>query len=386
MFFKLKEVVTISIILLLSMTSAYAQNLYFAGFTFIGTANQADRYPVAKKIFNTNNEIINKKLYESIKNIKRDDLNIIKSDLGSLKSGDSLALAFALSDEKVERLAEKEGVYSFYKVLAQVLVFDVLEKKIVTNFPAAVQYQIYTKKLPTKLEDEKAFEKIYLDLTFDGSIFKDWTSRLEQINIKESGVRHLQIRDVVLDSATINQMPQTLKDNNIFITQTAQRFEFQLATNQNVPILPYTTGQLGNKKLGLLGRFKDGISYELKLPEPDYVIDILVREFKNAKLEEKNYDGYIYGSFITLKVSEPTTGKIKLDSKFNFKNELTFDKSSSIVILNDWDIYQRTQDLLFSNLTKQISMRDDTQLEKITNTPDIKNQLKEFEEIIKKCR
>ena len=340
----------------------------------------------AKKIFNVNNEIINKKLYESIKNIKRDDLNIIKSDLGSLKSGDSLALAFALSDEKVERLAEKEGVYSFYKVLAQVLVFDVLEKKIVTNFPAAVQYQIYTKKLPTKLEDEKAFEKIYLDLTFDGSIFKDWASRLEQINIKESGVRHLQIRDVILDSATINQMPQALKDNNIFITQTAQRFEFQLATNQNVPILPYTTGQLGNKKLGLLGRFKDGISYELKLPEPDYVIDILVREFKNAKLEEKNYDGYVYGSFITLKVSEPTTGKIKLDSKFNFKNELTFDKSSSIVILNDWDIYQRTQDLLFSNLTKQISMRDDTQLEKITNTPDIKNQLKEFEEIIKKCR
>jgi len=386
MFFKIKKVVVVGIIFLLSMGSAYAQNLYFAGFTFIGSANQADRYPVAKKIFNVNNEIINKKLYESIKNIKRDDLNIIKSDLGSLKSGDSLALAFALSDEKVERLAEKEGVYSFYKVLAQVLVFDVLEKKIVTNFPAAVQYQIYTKKLPTKLEDEKAFEKIYLDLTFDGSIFKDWTSRLEQINIKESGVRHLQIRDVILDSATINQMPQALKDNNIFITQTAQRFEFQLATNQNVPILPYTTGQLGNKKLGLLGRFKDGISYELKLPEPDYVIDILVREFKNAKLEEKNYDGYVYGSFITLKVSEPTTGKIKLDSKFNFKNELTFDKSSSIVILNDWDIYQRTQDLLFSNLTKQISMRDDTQLEKITNTPDIKNQLKEFEEIIKKCR
>jgi hypothetical protein len=85
-------------------------------------------------------------------------------------------------------------------------------------------------------------------------------------------------------------------------------------------------------------------------------------------------------------VSEPTTGKIKLDSKFNFKNELTFNKSSSIVILNDWDIYQRTQDLLFSNLTKQISMRDDIQLEKITNTPDIKSQLKEFEEIIKKCR
>lgn len=386
MFFSLKNLVVFVIMLFFSISSAYAQNLYFAGFTFIGTANQSDRYPVAKKIFTNNNEVINKKLYESIKSIKRDDLNIIKSDLGSLKSGDALALAFALSDEKVERLAEKDGVYSFYKVLAQVLVFDVLEKKIVTNFPAAVQYQVYTKKIPSKLEDEKAFEKIYLDLTFDGSIFKEWSNRLEQINIRESGVRHLQIRDVTLDPATINQLPQGLKENNIFVTQTAQRFEFQLATNQNVPILPYTTGQLGNKKLGLLGRFKDGVSYELKLPEPDYVIDILVREFKNAKLEEKNYDGYVYGAFITLKLSEPTTGNVKVDSKFNFKNELTFDKSSSIVILNDWDIYQRTQDMLFSNLTKEISKRDDVELAKITNTTDIKNQFKQFEEIIQKCK
>ncbi len=386
MFFALKNLVVFVIMLFFGISSAYTQNLYFAGFTFIGTANQGDRYPVAKKIFTNNNEIINKKLYESIKNIKRDDLNIIKSDLGSLKNGDALALAFALSDERVERLAEKDGVYSFYRVLAQVLVFDVLEKKIVTNFPAAVQYQVYTKKLPSKLEDEKAFEKIYLDLTFDGSIFKEWSNRLEQINIKESGVRHLQIRDVTLDPATINQLPQALKENNIFVTQTAQRFEFQLATNQNVPILPYTSGQLGNKKLGILGRFKDGVSYELKLPEPDYVIDILVREFRNTKLEENNYDGYVYGAFITLKLSEPNTGNVKVDSKFNFKNELTFDKSSSIVILNDWDIYQRAQDMLFSNLTKQISKRDDIELAKITNTPDIKNQFKQFEEIIQKCK
>jgi hypothetical protein len=352
----------------------------------IGNADQNDRYPVGAKLYSKNNEVLNKKLYESLKLLKRNDLNIIKSDLGAIKSGNALSLAFALSDERVERLAEKDGVYSFYRVLAEVLVFDVIEKKVITNFPAAIQYQVFTKTTPTRQDDEREFEKIYLDTSFDGSIFNEWVSRLEQINLKEAGVRHLQIRDVSLEDSVVNQLPFNLKNNDIFKAQTAQRLEFQLSSNQNVPILPYTIGQLGNKKLGILGRFSDGVRYELKLPDPDYVIDLLVREFKSAKVEEKNFDGYVYGAFITLKVIEPVTESIKLESKFNFKNELTFQKSAQVQILNDWDVYQRSQDMLFSILSKQISKRDDKEIAKITSTVNIKDQFKEFEEIIKKCK
>jgi hypothetical protein len=366
--------------------SCLASDLYFAGFTMIGNADQNDRYPVGAKLYSKNNEVLNKKLYESLKLLKRNDLNIIKTDLGTIKSGNALSLAFALSDERVERLAEKDGVYSFYRVLAEVLVFDVIEKKVITNFPAEIQYQVFTKTIPTKQDDEREFEKIYLDTSFEGSIFNEWVSRLEQINLKEAGVRHLQIRDVTLDESVINQLPSNLKNNDIFKAQTAQRLEFQLSSNQNVPILPYTVGQLGNKKLGILGRFSDGVRYELKLPEPDYVIDLIVREFKSAKVEEKNFDGYVYGAFITLKVIEPVTGNIKLESKFNFKNEIIFQKSAQFQILNDWDVYQRSQDMLFSTLSKQISKRDDKEIAKITSTANIKEQFKEFEEIIKKCK
>jgi hypothetical protein len=366
--------------------SCLASDLYFAGFTMIGNADQNDRYPVGAKLYSKNNEVLNKKLYESLKLLKRNDLNIIKTDLGTIKSGNALSLAFALSDERVERLAEKDGVYSFYRVLAEVLVFDVIEKKVITNFPAEIQYQVFTKTIPTKQDDEREFEKIYLDTSFEGSIFNEWVTRLEQINLKEAGVRHLQIRDVTLDESVINQLPSNLKNNDIFKAQTAQRLEFQLSSNQNVPILPYTVGQLGNKKLGILGRFSDGVRYELKLPEPDYVIDLIVREFKSAKVEEKNFDGYVYGAFITLKVIEPVTGNIKLESKFNFKNEIIFQKSAQFQILNDWDVYQRSQDMLFSTLSKQISKRDDKEIAKITSTANIKEQFKEFEEIIKKCK
>jgi hypothetical protein len=211
-------------------------------------------------------------------------------------------------------------------------------------------------------------------------------ARLDNISLKDAGIRHLQIREVDLDENVIKQLPEQLKSNDIFKTQTAQRLEFQLASNQNIPILPYVVGQLGNKKLGILGRFSDGVRYDLKLPDPDYVIDILVREFKSAKIEEKNIEGYVYGAFITLKVSEPLSGSVKVDSKFNYKNELTFLKNDQVKILNDWDVYQRSQDMLFSILSKQISLREDGELAKITSTINIKDQLKEFEGIIKKCK
>ena len=82
---------------------------------------------------------------------------------------------------------------------------------------------------------------------------------------------------------------------------------------------------------------------------------------------------------------EPLSEKVYLDSKFNFKNELVIPKSENFQIINVWDVYQRTQDALFSKLSKQISLRDE-KLKQITKTKNIKKQLANFEEVIKKCQ
>ena len=112
---------------------------------------------------------------------------------------------------------------------------------------------------------------------------------------------------------------------------------------------------------------------------------MLVREFKNANVEKEKFVVKIFGAFITLKVLEPLSEKVYLDSKFNFKNELVIPKSENFKILDIWDVYQRTQDALFSKLSKQISLRDD-KLKEITKTKNIKKQLTNFEEVIKKCK
>ena len=173
--------------------------------------------------------------------------------------------------------------------------------------------------------------------------------------------------------------------NDNFKFFTAQKFEYQLSTNQNVPLLPFTIGQMGSKSK-LRARFSDAETYELILPEADYVIDLLIRQFKNAKVNSDNFDGYIFGSFITLHVEEPLTKKVVLSSKFNNKNSLKFNKYDNVEITDPWVFYLRAQDGLFSKLTKQISQREKESLSKLTKTKNIHNQLKQLEGIIQKCR
>lgn len=362
----------------------YAKDLYFAGFSFLGNADQDFRYPVAVNLFDTNNTVFKNPLDTALKKLNRNDINLIY-DLGKISSGEALAISFALTDEVIERFSTKDGVTNAYKIFAQILVFDFNEKKVITNFPVLVQNETITSGIPSSDYDFEIFQQMYLDTNFAGSIFNQWVKKLQDVKILNSSTLHLQLRNVELDTAVLSQIPDSLKNKNLLKVRSAQKLEYHISSKQNVPILPFTIGQIGNFKKGLIARFSDGIEYDLTLPDADFVVDMLIREFKNANVDKEKFVVKIFGAFITLKVSEPLSGKTYLDSKFNFKNELVIPKSENFKILNIWDVYQRTQDALFSKLSKQISLKDD-KLKEITKTKNIKKQLTDFEEVIKKCK
>ncbi len=350
----------------------------------MGNADQDFRYPVAVNLFNKDNTIFKNPLDNALKKLERNDINLLY-DLGQISSGEAMAISFALTDEVVERFSTNDGVTNAYKIFAQILVFDFNEKKVITNFPVLVQNETITSEVPSSGYDFEVFQKMYLDLNFGGSIFTQWVKKLESAKILNSSTLHLQLRNVELDSSVLSQIPEYLKNKNLLKVRSAQKLEYHISSKQNVPILPFTIGQIGNFKKGLIARFSDGIEYDLTLPDSDFVVDMLIRQFKNVNVEKEKYDVKIYGAFITLKVLEPLSGKTYLDSKFNFKNELVIPKSENFQILNVWDVYQRTQDALFSKLAKQISARDE-KLKEITKTKNIRTQLTSFEEVIKKCR
>ena len=362
-----------------------SKDLYFAGFSFVGNADQSFRYPVADKMFKKNNTIFKEPLDEALSKLNRNDINLIY-DLGTISSGDALSIAFSVFDESIERFSTKEGVTNAYKIFAQILVFDFNEKKVITNYPVLVQNETITNSIPKTEYDFEILKSMYLDVNSNASIFKQWVKKLENINILNPGSIHLKIRDVILDDGVKGQIPTKLSKNNLLKIRSAQKLEYQISSKQNVPILPFTIGQIGNFKSGLIARFSDSLEYNLTLPDADYVIDLLIRKFKNVSVDRGKFEIKIYAAFITMKVLEPLTETVYLDSKFNFKNELIFPKSENLKILDEWDVYQRSQDALFSKLAKQISARENEVLKTITKTQDIKKQFTKFEGVLKKCR
>ena len=190
----------------------------------------------------------------------------------------------------------------------------------------------------------------------------------------------------MLEDAVLNQLPNNsnyIKDKGALISETARNFERNLSSNQNVPVLPYSTGRaIGSS---MIARFSD-TSFEIKIPPPDFVIDITVREFKKAFIDNKVYDGFVYGAFATIKLIQPDLNDIKLESKFNYKDELKSPKGYKVSIEDDWPLWMGAQKKLFEILTKQISKRDDQEIFRITSTANIKDQLKNFDTVINACR
>ena len=374
------------LLLILAFKISHSSELSFNGLSFLGNFNQKERYPVASDFsiqdLEAFNELVIKEVNKASGNFNQ--FNIITKSRRISEGGTKL-LTLGLNGEEIERIKEKDGIYSIYKIYAQILIFDLNEKKVVINYPILAQHQEFTKDMPSQDFDKEALRNIYFNLNQESSLIKEWVKSLAMINLKDSGALHLQLRSVDLDEAVKQQLPNYLIKNDRFKISTAQKFEYQLASNQNVPILPFTIGELGNKDK-LRARFSDAETYELKIPDPDFVIDLLIRKFKMAKVDAANYDGYVFGSFITMNVEEPLTKKNILLSKFNQKNTVHFNKYDKIEITDPWVFYLRSQDALFSILTEQVSKRDEDKLTEMTSTKDINQQLKKFEEIIKKCR
>ena len=163
-----------------------AQDLYFAGFSFIGDTTENENYPVAYEIYKANPKILNQELNESLKKLKRTDLNIIKDELGKQKSGNALALAYGLQKEVYAVYQVEGGYQSKFEITGLIYVFDYSdnEHKLLTSIPTGKSLSLITPAKLSKNEIAKVFEAMYLtsknqkiyDTNLTSSVFDDWVS------------------------------------------------------------------------------------------------------------------------------------------------------------------------------------------------------------------
>lgn len=397
----IKSIICLLFTIFSLVANTQAQDFYFAGFSFIGDTTEDENYPVAIQLYNADKQTLNKQLLSALKKLKRTDLDLIYDKQGILKRGNAVALAYGLQKESVSVVQVEDKYQTKLEVTGEIYAFDYSdqEHKLIANFPSGSSITITSKTKLSTQEITNYFENMYIpgknnvsqqifyESGINNSVFDDWVARLETAQLERSKKDlRIQIREITLDDAVNKQIIDSskyIKDKKMLINETARNFERNLSKHQNLPVLPYSLG----KALGstMIARFAD-TNFNIKIPAADYVIDIFVREFKKSYIDNKVYDGYIYGAFITLKVLEPVANSVKFESKFNYKDEIQIPKSYKLVIEDDWPLWMGAQKKMFEILTKQISIRNDSELSRITANSEIKKSIKVFDEIVSMCR
>lgn len=370
----------------IGMSAASAKDLYFAGFSFAGNYSQnSQRYQYAESLKEekapNGMNVLDAALKDQLSTLDRSDITL-KYGLGDATSGNASALAFALQQESVEDVKRGDKDVYVYRVIGDVLVFDMQTKTLLLDIPAMAQYQDVGAPGRTSDEHKNVFRHMYLDKTFGANVFAEWVRRLKDAPVGKTYTSYMKVRNVTIAPEAEAVIPTDLKQNDAYQTEVAQAFEYSLASAQNVGLVPYTKGQAIGQSM--VARFANGDSFTLSLPEPDFVIDIRVRAFRKAQVQTNATEQFVFGAFITLDVEQPQLQTKYVNADFKNLNYVVLDRSEGFTP-NDWDAYQTSLRRLFIVLAQQISKRDPKTLAEMTKAPDIDKQMTAFKGVVDKC-
>jgi len=385
--FKNTKLVLITLFLTISNPS-YSAEFLFSGFSFTGQWSQrGDLYPYAAKLseeMTDKGSILDVALNNSLKNFKSSKIKLLLNQSDKVGNGPSVTLAFGLGRESVEEVKTSNDVISIYRVMTRILAFDWEEKKLIASFPVQVVYQNVTPVSPTSDEHIASFRKMYTDLDFGGNVFKAWANRLSEVEIKDRYGLYFGISNVSLTDAAKNQLPSNLS-LSAYSTLVAQTLESTLSKEQQISIVPFTSGESIGKNMAL--RFSDATTLNLSLPEADYALDMTVKEFKNVEKIKGNVRKVFVAAYVNSRVylASEDLNKTYFDANLKHINRMVFSTSDNVEI-DSWSTYQTALRTLLSRFSSQISQRDKKILKIMSPESDLTNPFVNLEKVLEKCR
>ena len=381
------KLVFITIFLTISNPS-YSAEFLFSGFSFTGQWSQrGELYPYAAKLseeMTDKGSILDAALNDSLKNFKPSKIKLLLNQSSKVGNGPSVTLAFGLGRESVEEVKTNTDVISIYRVMTRILAFDWEEEKLIASFPVQVVYQNVTTSSLTADEHLAIFRSMYTDLNFGGNVFTAWVDRLSEVEIKEKYGLYFGISNVSLTDAAKKQLPSDLS-LSAYSTLVAQNLESTLSKEQQISIVPFTSGESIGKNMAL--RFSDATTLNLSLPEADYALDMTLKEFKNVEKIKGKVRKVFVAAYVNSRVylASEDLNKTYFDADLKHINTMVFSTSDNVEI-DFWSTYQTALRTLLSRFSSQISQRDKKILKVMSPKSDLTNPLANLEKVLEKCR
>ena len=385
---KLKDIVVGTCLFLAICTSVQVSAgpaVYFAGFAYLGDYKDIDKnYPYTASLTKDDGKqfYLDKVLRDRIKNKVYPNFDLRIMEQVADINASAIVLAFALDRETTS----VEQIGNVYKVItelsAQALFFDYKEKTLINSYPIVVQYIDVLDEYPT----ESYFRKT-VDHLFTGggaeNVFNELISRIATVKLDHVNAARIQVSQVYLEDKAVTMLPDYFKkDPDNYRKYIASAFTAYLSKNQNVPMIPYSTGHAIGNKMAL--KVANGEVFNLKIPEPDYEVRLTVRGFKKALIEQTPVESaWAYGAYINIEVIEPMSGTNYINTQF--MNAATKTVPASQNNIDDWAVYQETILGLFESLTKEVSSPSSKWISGHSPAKDAMKALERFNEVLKQC-
>lgn len=318
-------------------------------------------------------------------------------DFGRIGDNDSLALGLVFSKEHFIFLPTSGGkneVLLDGLVVLNLIVFDFKKNVLLdfTPFPIAFAERFENKSQAEAWIKEKMLKKNLLlnDEKFYGPLIK----KIKTLNL-EKRLNRFQVRDINFETQVQSLIEKDRIDSQLQKAYIAQQLEAALSTYLPITLIPHQErrGAIDDASVGLLSVFSDRDSFYLKLPNPDYYLDVTIRDLKMVRNpSDGEYrriaDILSYGVFNTIEARESKTNEIKFSSKFSKKDSVLIKKDLDLEGSENsqikWGYFNISQFKLFLNFAEQIKEKNLAKLKAITNNETIVNEMAKLEALINK--
>ena len=385
----MNKVILTLIILFFSSISIVAKaqnNVIFGGFSY-GSILPKDT--ISSSVFKENGGLlfINKLLIEKTKDISNDsfliNFELLKDEVGE---EDQNIMVLTLDNEYInnvsipgDNLTRTDIILNF-----QIIFFNAKNNFLTASIPLEISKNISSAEKLNISQIKSELKKMY-----QNEVLRYYHELLSNFILKSKFKNRIGITQVNFEDNAKENFKKYLNEKDIFIkNKFAKSLSSFIAFNNDIAIVPYGQDRTTNT---LMLRFEN-TQREIKLPDPDYHINLTIRGFKNVLFKEGNIDEqWIYGSYVNIKVIQPDNPdenlKIKMNEKFKHGLNVELSKRS---LENkesfEWIFFNDSLKVLFDNFSKQTVEFDKKWIKSSNDNKKIKKSFELLKSIYESCK
>lgn len=264
--------------------------------------------------------------------------------------------------------------------------FDFKSMNIVRSYPISFAYVDLLDHVPTQAEVLTRVKMVYEGANDKPGLIGRFANTVAKAKMPSQVSRYIQIADVQIKPEALSSLPDYIKSEpGAAETWAADLAGEAISTRAGIPIIPYAKGYAIGNVMSM--RISDGEVWELKLPKPDYEISIEFSGFKKVKFSEVEggATSYVYGAYSGIKINEPLSGKIFLETPL--KNGETSVVPASQKYIDDFPHFYNALNLTFVKLAQVLDGRGDEKwVRSAASAKNIDQQISQTKELIKTCK